>query len=1007
MADEIPTFDDPTGVPRLPSREATNASRGFVAGWAQAIDLILGAREDDNVYLEAFEDIAVVASSGVIGGIQIKDKAGQFSVTQEESCGMLERWAVVVEERPGSWFRFCSTQSAGNLHNHSASFARWTAGHRDEAILAELCESIRGFVSGKHKGKFQRMERLTQNQAEFRKYWECIDWKLNNVDLTELRQKLLDRIGYFFPNIESKEAEKLLYAWIGAIALSASSDDISERCWTTKKLFAIDPKINTRMAYLASQIERLVGAQSQEQATTLTEILDTVRGLKNWSQTIGFSSFARSPTGTSTGALALPPTRAQQAVQDSRVAQLETRLRKALDCQAQQLWDEIRGKIHGAERTEAVASRPKLQEWFYNEGQSASPHARGRAAMLLADLTVIESSEKSALERIDTASFREWLNRAGDILGSDISPDDAGRLVNLNAKLLWFEGRRAEALSTLDAIDDDVCRSLKLAMHLEVGNNDLALGVARTLPTDERWVDQIVVAYARHGLETEAACIFSWAQQQTSPVPQQRCALAWVQGTLQRMLKPKNYRSIINEHCSEEENLVLRNLMTRLQPLITTAVAQGRPITGCEQEAVELAITIARFLNDRSQSQRLGIVLSKAERTSLEYARAVCRGDLPSVPNLAERLRRQYPDSFVAGHLAAAIDVIDGKGFARTLATAESLLLRVRDKDDREQVAALVFETALNDDTPDLICQAIDYLKKLLEPEHILNKLATFEKLRRAGDVVGASAALENAKDEANPVWLQLAAEWHRVHGSKETSLDFLSKASRLIGRPETCWKAFSIALELNDLSAMRELMETVLRLDAGDAQAIRNLAKLDFNGGKFADAVPNLRRLEQIEPDSQEVGLFLGRALSLCGQLEEAIKVFDRICDKHPGNFEALYLKTITLDSVGRPAQAFQALHDVRESFWADTPFLLHYHAMGYKANREEEAHLAFIRLHEMKNGDSDGPLRTMTLDQFKEHARTWQKHHETMNEKLVSGTVPWMLVGHALRRDVDRVLK
>ena len=102
MVTEAPDFDAGSGLPRLPNREAIDASRGYVAGWTQAIDAILRGGEDDVVYVEAFEDAVVVAASGEIGGVQIKDKAGKFAVTQEEPCGMLGRWASVVERRPVS-----------------------------------------------------------------------------------------------------------------------------------------------------------------------------------------------------------------------------------------------------------------------------------------------------------------------------------------------------------------------------------------------------------------------------------------------------------------------------------------------------------------------------------------------------------------------------------------------------------------------------------------------------------------------------------------------------------------------------------------------------------------------------------------------------------------------------------------------------------------------------------------------------------------------------------------
>src|SRR5438045_3956005 len=80
--------------------------------------------------------------------------------------------------RPASWFRFCSTQQASNLHDHSTSFPKWADGDRSDAVRNELRESLGKFVSKKHAGKFPRLEQLTKASDEFEKFWNCIDWRL-------------------------------------------------------------------------------------------------------------------------------------------------------------------------------------------------------------------------------------------------------------------------------------------------------------------------------------------------------------------------------------------------------------------------------------------------------------------------------------------------------------------------------------------------------------------------------------------------------------------------------------------------------------------------------------------------------------------------------------------------------------------------------------------------------------------------------------------------------------
>lgn len=280
MVADLPVFDAEGGLPRDPVHEAINASRGYVAGWAQAVDVILKRPDEDAVYVEAFEDIVVVAASGEIGSIQVKDRVGTFSVTQEASCEMLERWASLVERHPTSWFRFCSTQKPGNLHDGSTSFARWVAEEKTEAVLNELRMSLGKFVAGKQKGHFQRLERLVLDPGAFQRFWACIEWRLGGAKFDELLTSLLEEIEDKFPTDFEPSARRLrLFSWIGALAVSASSDNVEDRCWTKKRLFAVDPKTDARFADLGRQIDRLIGDQAQASAECLAEIRASVRRL--------------------------------------------------------------------------------------------------------------------------------------------------------------------------------------------------------------------------------------------------------------------------------------------------------------------------------------------------------------------------------------------------------------------------------------------------------------------------------------------------------------------------------------------------------------------------------------------------------------------------------------------------------------------------------------------------------------------------------------------------------
>ena len=347
----------------------------------------------------------------------------------------------------------------------------------------------------------------------------------------------------------------------------------------------------------------------------------------------------------------IPTNRAQQLVSERREGHLESRLRRSLDAEGQRLWEEVRSNIHGLDTVNAVEARPELEKWFAGDGSFASPVIRGRVAVLLSDLAIIESSLKSGGEHVDTTSARTWFERAADAFGENPSPEDASRLLHVESRILWIDHRHADALKILKNAEDVNCRSLLLSIYLEEEDSVSAAEIARGLPLDEQpQVDRLAFVYARNGLEDEAQQVFAWTQLQAIPLAAQRCTIGRVHGALQRFLAANDRQSLLAGSRTPDDIRHLRSMIDRLQPLLVAVLAQGRPMTGRDDETVQLAFTISEILRDVELIQKYGSLLSKARRVPLEYARAVCREDLPPDSAVPDRLRKDYPSSFAARH---------------------------------------------------------------------------------------------------------------------------------------------------------------------------------------------------------------------------------------------------------------------------------------------------------------------------------------------------------------------
>ncbi|MEM3444749.1 MAG: tetratricopeptide repeat protein, partial [Thermoplasmata archaeon] len=108
---------------------------------------------------------------------------------------------------------------------------------------------------------------------------------------------------------------------------------------------------------------------------------------------------------------------------------------------------------------------------------------------------------------------------------------------------------------------------------------------------------------------------------------------------------------------------------------------------------------------------------------------------------------------------------------------------------------------------------------------------------------------------------------------------------------PEAYVKLGFTLIELGKREEGLELLEKAMEMAPENLKVQYLVAKGKFELGEVEEASHILEKLIALNPDS-DVFLLMGRILVLRGELEEAIKVFERAIDKNPANFEAWYYK-------------------------------------------------------------------------------------------------------------------
>ena len=685
----------------------------------------------------------------------------------------------------------------------------------------------------------------------------------------------------------------------------------------------------------------------------------------------------------------------------AKVSTLEERDRQHLDEVGQRLITEIQGAVRTLDLRQAVAAAPRLEAWLAAAGAKASASVRGRTAVLLADLAIIEEAESRGGGRVDTAPARRWHARAVNEFTADASSEDAARLAALEAKLLSLEGKDAEAVElAATAPDDPACMTTRLSALIDRGSYADAVRAAGGVTLHERWCDRLVIAHTALGDVIAAEAIAAAAKRQFDQQTHRRCLLALAQGRLQGVITSwPEAQTGLPAVPPEEISQSLRAALDDLKPLLLVAEANERVGNGLEAEAVACAVICARLLGDRVRAAALADLLGTREPVHLEYARAAFRGDIKPPADLPGRLRRDHPNHFEARSLGALLAGAAGTGSREAFADGLELVRIATSDAEKGRAIGVLLELAA--EAPEgALEEAERAAASALSDDHRLTRFIRAARFLAAKNADEAAPVIEALRDEDDPLWRQLAATLCLLRADDLGALDHLIVASRVLARPEVLDRTANLALRVARYETAEEVLDRLVALRPRDTWGWGLLASVCVRLGRHGRAARAFAALRELEPNVLAHGVNHAKSLALSGRREEAVRVFDAVCARHPQSLEALGGRAHLLDVLGRPAEALSSLTPARELFWSEPSFLLLYHSLGYRAGREEEAHLALARLLELQREGREVPLWTLNLNEVLEEFRARRRAHEERNLELLRGRIPWLAAGRVAGR-------
>lgn len=264
MVDSDERGNGPPWFHQIP-QNAMDPIRGFVFQFVHIPLKLLGMPPSAKVIVEAGEDL--VAHDGNTWTLtQIKDRTSAISLTTRRTLEMLDRWANWGETQSDAVFQVISTQSPGRLADHSESFQQWVNGNHDEKTIAGIRASLLDFVTVRgYESVIPFLAPVLADAVRFTSLWNRIEWLLNQKGLGDSIKQLQDAIRANFPD-EGLRLEEKLFSWVGAVALSATSHELSERTWTLDRLKRLTPDTTT----ILSRLEEIARGTSNK--------IDEIRG---------------------------------------------------------------------------------------------------------------------------------------------------------------------------------------------------------------------------------------------------------------------------------------------------------------------------------------------------------------------------------------------------------------------------------------------------------------------------------------------------------------------------------------------------------------------------------------------------------------------------------------------------------------------------------------------------------------------------------------------------------
>jgi len=584
-----------------------------------------------------------------------------------------------------------------------------------------------------------------------------------------------------------------------------------------------------------------------------------------------------------------------------------------------------------------------------------------------------------------------------------ISRPDTQLAANVNAlrgSIENFERGPEAALKYLSDCDDPYAIRIRIAMHLQKQEVDLAIQLIEGIPLHLRWCDLAVTAYAGIGRRGDALKITEWVslQEDTSKYPQ--CVIRLADAYLAHTLSGfEQGRIIVPQDLTGPEQKAILDVLKDLNPVLAPIVKGGSVNSERETVAIKIAWQAHHLLGNREDIKLLARLMASCRPIPTDVARSVMSGYISPPPDLPKRLREDHPDDFDAKILAVVVE--SHMGNHETAYTNAKKLLQFADTEVKKEELFKLLQEIWQELKGDDVVECENIARPLIEHNSQLKAMFDAMRALRLGKSDLALEALDRQKSKDDIIWLQLRGNALMQKGLLSEAVEMFQVAASRTGSSMLLHKTADLAFQTEKVAVAIKCYEQLIEAEPDNLIARSNLASLyTFHLKDIKKATIQFRALHDAEPDNLEHTIDLAYCLAQLYRVEESLILYDMACNVQNPNLRAVLGHAELQLSLGNPDKACALLLQFRDIFWDSPDFLLALMNTSYSAGDDELAHKALCKLTELRSTGSvdDNAFKIVHTDEaleiFKEFIKAAEERNRFVHKEMVNGRMPWVWV-------------